>query len=211
MTAAMNARELKARACIAFPIHSVNVQELTRATHYARFNSTKAGRWPRRGLSSTSFGKVFMRHTVISMVTCVLLAGTAFADDPAAGSSSNVSDLPDATFELTAGTVAAGIGYTWGHGEVTYQGVKHKFKISGLSVVDVGAANISAVGFVYHLSKLQDLTGNYVAASAGLTIAGGGDAVVLKNEHGVFVKVAGTSQGLRFDLAGSGVNVKLED
>ena len=151
-----------------------------------------------------------MRYTVISMLTCVLLTGTALADDPAANSSSHVSDAPDATLQLTAGAVAVGIGYTWGHGELAYQGVKHKVKISGLSIVDVGIANISATGFVYHLSNLEDLNGNYVAASAGLTIAGGGDAVVLKNEHGVFIKLVGTTQGLRFDLAGSGVSVKVE-
>ena len=151
-----------------------------------------------------------MRYTVISMLTCVLLTGAALADDQAADSSSNVSDAPDASIQLTAGAVAVGIGYTWGHGELTYQGVKHKFKISGVSVVDVGVANVSANGLVYHLSNLEDLNGNYVAASAGLTIAGGGDAVVLRNEHGVFIKVLGTTQGLRFDLAGSGVSVKLE-
>ena len=151
-----------------------------------------------------------MRYTVISMLTCVLLTGAALADDPAANSSNNVSDAPDATLQLTAGAVALGIGYTWGHGELSYQGVKHKIKISGVSIVDVGVANISANGLVYHLSNLEDINGNYVAASAGLTIAGGGDAVVLRNEHGVFIKLAGTSQGLRFDLAGSGVSVKLE-
>ena len=151
-----------------------------------------------------------MRHTVVSLLTCVILSGAALADDPAPKSSTNVSDVPDATLELTAGAVAVGIGYTWGHGEVTYQGVKHKFKISGISVVDVGVANISADGLVYHLSNLEDLNGNYVAASAGLTIAGGGDAVVLRNERGVFIKLLGANQGLRFDLAGSGVSVKLE-
>ena len=151
-----------------------------------------------------------MRYTVISMLTCALLTGAALADDQAADSSSNVSDAPDASIQLTAGAVAVGIGYTWGHGELTYQGVKHKFKISGVSVVDVGVANVSANGLVYHLSNLEDLNGNYVAASAGLTIAGGGDAVVLRNEHGVFIKLLGTTEGLRFDLAGSGVSVKLE-
>ena len=151
-----------------------------------------------------------MRHTVICMLACALLTGTALADDPPANSSSTVADAPDGTIELTAGAVAVGIGYTWGHGELTYQGAKHKFKISGLSIVDVGVANISADGLVYHLTRLEDLNGNYVAASAGLTIAGGGDAVVLRNEHGVFIKVLGTAQGLRFDLAGSGVSVKLE-
>jgi len=144
------------------------------------------------------------------MLTCVLLTGTALADDPAANPSSTVADAPDASIQLTAGAIAAGIGFTWGHGELTYQGVKHKFKISGISVVDVGAANISATGLVYHLNSLEDVNGNYVAASAGLTIAGGGDAVVLRNEHGVFIKLLGTTQGLRFDLAGSGVSVKLE-
>ena len=76
--------------------------------------------------------------------------------------------------------------------------------------MDIGVANISANGLVYHLSNVEDLNGNYVAASAGLTIAGGGDAVVLRNEHGVFIKLLATNQGLRFDLAGSGVSVKLE-
>lgn len=151
-----------------------------------------------------------MRHTVVSMLTCFLLTGAALADDPAANSSSTVADAPDASLQLTAGAVAVGIGYTWGHGELTYQGVKHQFKISGVSIVDVGVANISANGLVYHLNNLEDLNGNYVAASAGVTIAGGGDAVVLRNEHGVFIKLLGTTQGLRFDLAGSGVSVKLE-
>jgi hypothetical protein len=151
-----------------------------------------------------------MRHIAISILTCVLLTSAALADDPPANSATNVSDAPDASLQLSAGAVAAGIGFTWGHGELTYQGVKYKFKISGLSVVDVGVANISANGLVYHLSNLEDLNGNYVAASAGLTIAGGGDAVVLKNEHGVFIKLAGTTQGLRFNLAGSGVRVRLE-
>jgi len=151
-----------------------------------------------------------MRHIAVSMLTCVFLTGAALADNPPANSSSSVADAPDASLQLTAGSVAAGIGFTWGHGELTYQGVKYKFKISGLSIVDVGVANISATGLVYHLSNLEDLNGNYVAASAGVTIAGGGDAVVLKNEHGVFIKLAGTTQGLRFNLAASGVTVKLE-
>jgi hypothetical protein len=143
------------------------------------------------------------------MFLYVLITGAALAGNPALGQSSDV-DTPDATLELTAGTVAAGIGYTWGHGEITYQGASHKIRISGISIVDVGIVNMSASGNVYHLAKLEDLNGNYVAASAGLTIAGGGDAVVLKNEHGVFIKLLSTDQGIRFNLAGSGVNVKLD-
>jgi hypothetical protein len=151
-----------------------------------------------------------MRYMRGSMLVCVLLTGAALAAHPAVGESTEVDDAPNANLELTAGTVAAGIGYTWGHGEITYQGASHKFHISGISIVDVGVVNMSATGSVYHLAKLEDLNGNYVAASAGLTIAGGGDAVVLKNEHGVFIKLLSTDQGVRFNLAGSGVHVRLD-
>jgi hypothetical protein len=46
-----------------------------------------------------------------------------------------------------------------------------------MSIVDVGATNITATGLVYHLKNVSDFAGNYVAVSAGLTIAGGGSAV----------------------------------
>jgi len=143
-----------------------------------------------------------MRHIRVSLLAGLLLTGAAFAADSA--------DTPDASLQLTGGAVAAGIGYTWGHGEIAYQGETHRFSVSGVSVVDVGAVNLSAHGVVYHLARLEDLNGDYVAASAGLTIAGGGDAVVLKNEHGVLIKLLATEKGLRFNLAGSGVRVKVE-
>jgi hypothetical protein len=151
-----------------------------------------------------------MRYMRVSILACVLLTGAAFAGDPASGPSTEIADAPTANLELTAGSVAAGIGYTWGHGEITYQGARHKFSISGISVVDVGIINMSASGTVYHLTKLEDLNGNYVAAAAGLTIAGGGDAVVLKNEHGVFIKLLSTDRGLRFNLSASGIHVTVE-
>ena len=152
-----------------------------------------------------------MKYITASMLACVFLASAAMADSPTGGQPAAIADEPDATLELSAGSVAAGIGYTWGHGELNYQGARHKFRISGLSIVDVGAANLSATGLAYHVSSLADVSGNYVAASAGLTIAGGGDALVLKNEHGVFIKLVATSQGLRFNLAASGVKLTLED
>jgi len=124
-----------------------------------------------------------MKYITASMLACVFLASAAMADSAKGGQPAAIADEPDATLELSAGSVAAGIGYTWGHGELNYQGVRHKFRISGVSIVDVGVANISATGLVYHVSSLADISGNYVAASAGLTIAGGGDAVVLRCDY----------------------------
>ena len=117
---------------------------------------------------------------------------------------------PDGALSLSGGAVAAGIGFTWGSGTLTYQGAPHAVKVSGLSVVDVGAAKIDASGSVYHLKSLKDFNGTYTTFAAGATIAGGGGAAYLKNQNGVVIKLNSTSTGLRFNLSASGVTLKVK-
>lgn len=143
-----------------------------------------------------------MRSFATSVMACALISGAALADNPPS---------IDATIELSGGAVAAGIGYQWGSGTVVYQGQKHNFKLSGLSLVDVGATSYTASGVVYNLHNLSDLNGHYVAGGAGMTVAGGGSADYLKNEKGVGIKLTSASKGLQFKLAASGVSIKLED
>ena len=151
-----------------------------------------------------------MRNLIASLAACTLLCGAALAGE--AGSSAPIKDdaQPDGAVTLSGGSVAAGIGYTWGHGELKYRDNSHQFSIKGVSVVDVGATNFTATGNVYNLGKLSDFTGNYVAAGAGLTVAGGGTAVYLKNEHGVVIKLVSTEVGLKFKLSADGVHVALK-
>jgi hypothetical protein len=141
------------------------------------------------------------------------LLGTGQTPPAHADSTSNeapVDSTPDATLQLHGGSVAVGIGYVWGHGTVNYQGSDHKFKINGVSVVDVGGTKIRASGVVMHLDNLANFGGTYVAWGAGITLAGGGSAVYLKNEHGVVIKLLSSAQGLRFNLSGNGVKVTLQ-
>lgn len=151
-----------------------------------------------------------MRSSAVTAMASALLSAAALADS-SAQSGAVISGAPDATVELSGGAVAAGIGFEWGHGDIVYQGQKHRFSLSGLSIVDVGAANITGSGVVYNLHNLQDLNGNFVAATAGLTIAGGGEADYLRNEKGVVIKLLATSKGLRFNLSGNGMKIKLQD
>jgi hypothetical protein len=151
-----------------------------------------------------------MRTLAVTVMACALFSGATLAED-STQERSGTGVEPDATVELSGGAIAAGIGYEWGHGDVTYQGQKHHFTLSGLSLVDVGAASLSTTGVVYNLRNLQDLNGNYLAAGAGLTIAGGGSAEYLKNEHGVVIKLLSTSRGLRFNLSANGMKVQLEN
>ena len=119
-------------------------------------------------------------------------------------------DTPDATLKLSGGSVAVGVGYTWGGGTLTYKGKTYDVELSGLSVADVGASKIEASGSVYHLKKLADFDGNYTAATAGITIAGGGSATAMQNQNGVVINIVSTTQGLKFALAASGVSLKIK-
>lgn len=146
----------------------------------------------------------------LAIATFGAILPPAFADDASTPAVSD-STPADGSVELSGGSVAAGIGYTWGDGTLTFNNHRHNFSIAGLSIVDVGASSYSASGNVYHLKKLSDFNGNYVALSAGATLAGGGNAVYLQNQNGVVIKVAATEIGLRFNLAGSGVNIALKN
>ncbi len=113
------------------------------------------------------------------------------------------------TVTFTGGAVALGIGFQWGSGTLTYNGATYPFRVSGLSVIDVGASRISATGRVRNLRNLADFNGNYVAATASATVAGGAGATALRNQNGVIIDGISTSQGLRFTLAAGGVNIAL--
>jgi len=117
---------------------------------------------------------------------------------------------PDATLKLSGGSVAAGIGYSWASGTLSYKGKEYPVSVKGLSVGDVGATKIEASGSVYNLKSLDDFDGNYTAAGAGLTAAGGGGAAAMKNQNGVTVNLVATTQGVKFALAAGGVEMKIK-
>jgi hypothetical protein len=151
-----------------------------------------------------------MRTMMVSLAACTLLCGAVYASDDNSPAPVAADAKPDGTVSLKGGSVAAGIGYTWGSGELNYGEGSHEFAIHGVSIVDVGVTNYTATGAVYNLQKLSDFPGNYSAVGAGITIAGGGTAVYLKNENGVVIKLVATDVGLKFKLSADGVHVDLK-
>ena len=117
---------------------------------------------------------------------------------------------PDATLRLSGGSVAAGVGVSWGSGTLTYKDKQYPVDVKGLSVGDVGITKIEASGKVYNLKNLDDFNGNYTAVGAGAAAAGGASAAVMKNQNGVTVELVSTTQGLKFAIAAAGVDVKLK-
>jgi hypothetical protein len=142
------------------------------------------------------------------MAAFLLIGGGALADDPQ--SASIADQAPDGSLSLNGTSLAAGVGWVWGEGKLEFKGKEQPFKISGLSIVDAGIANISATGEVYNLKHLSDFDGRYTSAAAGVAVGEGAGAAYLKNEHGVVIKLLESSQGLRVNLAAQGVTIRLK-
>ena len=142
-----------------------------------------------------------MKKTLIALTTVLTLALVTSAVR---------AEQPDATLELHEGSVAAGIGFSWGSGTLTYQGKTYPVSVEGLSVGSVGIASATASGKVYGLKSLNDFNGNYTAVSAGLTAAGGGSVAVLRNQNGVAIELVSTTQGVKVTLATSGVKLQIK-
>jgi hypothetical protein len=115
-----------------------------------------------------------------------------------------------ATITLESTSVAIGIGVTWGHGVMTmHDGSTHKFKVNGLSAVDLGMSKISTTGEVFNLVEATDLSGNFNTGEIGMTIVGGGSASAMKNKKGVIMQLKSKQKGLKFTLAPGGMEIKL--
>jgi hypothetical protein len=117
---------------------------------------------------------------------------------------------PDATVKLSEGSVAAGIGWSWGHGTLNYQGKTYKFKIEGLSVGEIGMTKAEATGNVYDLKSLEDFDGVYGAAGAGIAVQEGKGATALINPKKVQIVLTSTTKGASLKVAAEGLKVKLE-
>ena len=117
---------------------------------------------------------------------------------------------PDATFRYSGGSVGVGVGGSWGHGTLRFEGKDYPFRMRGLDLANVGASKITATADVYNLKNIADFSGTYAAASAGAAVAGGGSGTAMKNDRGVVIRMTSTVEGVQFKLAVEGVTIELE-
>ena len=117
---------------------------------------------------------------------------------------------PSGKLTIESKSIAVGIGVTWGDGRLNFKGKDYPFSIEGLTLVDFGISKASAVGEVYNLADSAKLAGNYVAAEAGITLAGGVGGMVLRNQDGVIIHIHSVSQGAKLQLGTSGLTIKMK-
>ncbi len=142
-----------------------------------------------------------MKRTSVLLLFVCLIATSIRAES---------SDKPSATIKLSSGSVAAGIGFSWGGGTLTYKGKSYAIGVKGLSIGKVGISEATATGKVYNLHKLQDFDGNYAAVAAGIAVAGGGGAATMQNQNGVRIELQATTRGVDLTVGGAGVDLHIK-
>ncbi len=146
-----------------------------------------------------------MRRGRIAWVALAVLAVAAFVAPVWAE-----DKMPDATLTLSEGTVAAGVGWSWGSGTLSYKGQTYRVKIDGLSVAEVGVTKASATGGVYNLKNLDDFDGVYAAAGAEGTAGKGAGISSLRNSKGVVINLKSETKGANIKVAAEGLKLKLD-
>jgi hypothetical protein len=137
--------------------------------------------------------------TVPVLALCLLLAQLGLSS----------AQSPDGVIELSGGSVAIGIGYSWGSGTLIFQGKRYPLKVSGLAVASVGITDYTAAGSVEGLKSADQIAGIYTAVAAGGTLGGGGNIAAMKNQNGVVIHLTSTTQGLSLTLAAEGMKISL--
>jgi hypothetical protein len=152
-----------------------------------------------------------MRRFTIAMVSSIFIGALAgcSSEQPAAPNTAANPAANEGAVTFSGGAVAVGVGYQWGNGTLTFQGRQYAFRMTGLSVVDVGVTRVTGTGTVRNLRNVADFSGNYVAGTAGAAVAGGGSVTALRNQNGVVIDSIATAQGARITLAPQGVNITL--
>ncbi len=152
-----------------------------------------------------------MRNYGLRAVCLVMVGLFVFCGGIAYSQSTSNLGLPwDALIQLSAGSVGAGIGISWGSGTLTQAGKEYPLKVEGLTVGTVGITKATALGKVYNLKNLSDINGTYFAVGTGATVGGGGAAITMKNANGVLIDAVTTTEGVSFSLGTSGVTITLK-
>jgi len=114
-----------------------------------------------------------MRHSMIKVLTIAGMPTDCV---------SRLRSRAEGTVRITGKSVAAGVGFSWGSGVLTYKGREYPFTLTGLSAGDIGITSSELSGEVFNLKNLDDFDGNYTSFNAGVTLAGGARGALMRNQ-----------------------------
>ena len=129
---------------------------------------------------------------------------------PAVVEEEPVTAPPPPYVSMESMSIAAGIGFSWGEGVLTFEGQRHAFSVKGLSLIDLGVAKLISEGAVSNLEELSDFEGHYAAVEAGAAAGVGASALSMRNENGVVIRLTADVEGIALALGPEGFRITLD-
>jgi hypothetical protein len=143
---------------------------------------------------------------ISSAVRAALLALTAFAGITLSSAAQADEGYVTLTI-IKAGWIIGGSG---GSGTLTFHGRTYPLSTGGLDYGLVfGGSKTVLHGTVRHIYRPSDVAGVYAAAGAGLVVGGGVRGIVLTNQKGAVLELAGRQIGLMANADLSGLAISL--
>ena len=158
-------------------------------------------RWPKGSIAHTFFSSSWWTKAIVAMMVWI---GLGLVAVPSAAP----QHVASGTIELSGGSLAAGVGYTWGSGTLIFQGKEYPLTVHGISMMHVSMSNYIASGTVYNLTKPSDINGLYKTVSVE-PAGSASTAFAIKNSSGVLIEMTSTQPGLNFNLGPHGLALAL--
>ena len=139
----------------------------------------------------------WFRAVLFALVACLGLSSAARADS--------------GTVTLTIYKGGWIIGASGGGGMLNFHGRRYALSVGGLDYGLVfGGSKTVLRGRVNNINRPSDVAGVYGAAGAGLAFGGGARAIVLSNQKGAVLELAGRQYGLmaNADLSGLAISMR---
>src|SRR6187402_2782172 len=145
--------------------------------------------------------------TISSAIRIALLALSAFAGTAL----SSTAHADEGTVQLTIYKAGWVIGGSGGSGSLNFHGRSYPLSAGGLDYGLVfGGSKTVLRGRVSNIFRPSDVAGVYGAAGAGLAVGRGARAIVLSNQKGAVLELAGHQVGLmaNADLSGLAITMR---
>jgi len=129
----------------------------------------------------------------------------------AATGPAQTEEKPDATLTFKAKDLGYLFRVEWGNGRLSMpEGHHYNFTVKGGTVLGAGVAVITASGKVYNLKKLDDFSGAYSHADAGISVIEGKKVSILKNAKGVEIHLTAHQEGLQLSAGVGGLDFQIK-
>ena len=141
----------------------------------------------------------FASRTIITTLLAIAAAGVSFAAHADSG-----------TIRISVLKAGWFIGGSGGSGTLYFHGRAYRLSIGGIDAGLVfGASQTYLSGTVSNIYRPSDVAGVYGAGGAGAAVGTGVRAIVLTNEKGAVLQLAGRQTGLMLNADLSGLAISL--